>query len=274
MSLTSYRAAPPRVKTIRKREARAPPAAAYLAIAIPIEKAAAPLSPAPHGLTYFCAERASRLAFKRGGGETLAADGVDEPADQLALGRQNLLPGLGGRKPLRTIDFGKGRLASALGWPFEFEAVGDQRCGIEVAFHPPRCHDLPTGLNHIAEGEEIALRAGAGLLLEFALRPCQRVFALQIFPFRDRPGAVVLLGPEWTARMHEQNFDVVAAPPEHQEAGAALGHGTFSLPLRESARVTAGCCARSSASLRAGPRRRPWHAMRARSALARVRDSA
>ena len=41
MSLTSYRAAPPRVKTIRKREARAPPAVAYLAIAIRIEKAAA-----------------------------------------------------------------------------------------------------------------------------------------------------------------------------------------------------------------------------------------
>src|SRR2546429_7907440 len=40
MSLTSYRAAPPRVKTIRKREARDYPAAAYVAIAVWLEKPA------------------------------------------------------------------------------------------------------------------------------------------------------------------------------------------------------------------------------------------
>jgi hypothetical protein len=39
MSLTSYRAAPPRVKTIEKREARERPAAAYVAIMTAIEKA-------------------------------------------------------------------------------------------------------------------------------------------------------------------------------------------------------------------------------------------
>ena len=39
MSLTSYRAAPPRVKPA-KREARERPATAYVAIMTPIEKAA------------------------------------------------------------------------------------------------------------------------------------------------------------------------------------------------------------------------------------------
>jgi hypothetical protein len=40
MSLTSYRAAPPRVKTIGKREARDHPAARYVAIVTGLEKPA------------------------------------------------------------------------------------------------------------------------------------------------------------------------------------------------------------------------------------------
>src|SRR5215468_11193871 len=92
------------------------------------------------------------------------------------------------------------------------------------------------------------LETSVGLLLEFTLCHCQRLFAFRILAFRDRPGAVVLLSPKWTARMHEQNLDLDAEPPEHQQAGAALGHRTFSLPLRESARLTAGCYARSPAS--------------------------
>ena len=50
MSLTSYRAAPPRVKTIRKREARDYPAAAYVAIAVWLEKPAR-IAFSPHELT-------------------------------------------------------------------------------------------------------------------------------------------------------------------------------------------------------------------------------
>src|SRR6266446_5807660 len=50
MSLTSYRAAPPRVKTIRKREARDHPAAGYVAIAVWLEKPAR-IAFSPHELT-------------------------------------------------------------------------------------------------------------------------------------------------------------------------------------------------------------------------------
>src|SRR5438094_1173505 len=91
----------------------------------------------------------------------------------------------GGRKPLRTIDFGKGRLASALRRPFQFEAVGYERGGLEVAVQRPGRDDLATGLDDLAEGQKLALRASTGLLLEFALCHCQRVFALQILAFRD-----------------------------------------------------------------------------------------
>src|SRR5439155_17193292 len=149
----------------------------------------------------------------------------------------------------------------------------DERGGLEVAFQRPGRDDVATGLDDLAEGEKLALRASAGLLLEFALCHRQRVFALQILAFRDGPGPVVFLGPERTARMHEQKLDIGAAPPEHQDAGAALGHGRFSV-LPESAAVTAGCCARSSASPRAEPRRRRSRAMQARYAPPGVRDSA
>src|SRR5436309_15571629 len=117
MSLTSYRAAPPRVKIIRKREARAPPAAGYVATASPVEKGAAPLSPSPRGRATV-RRKAERVAPARltamwtaGRQATLGADGLHEPADELALGRQNLLPGVGGRQALRTIDFVTGRFA-------------------------------------------------------------------------------------------------------------------------------------------------------------------
>src|SRR5262249_58798009 len=75
--------------------------------------------------------------------------------------------------------------------------------------------------------KEIALRTSPGLLFEFALRHRKRVLVFGIFPFRDRPGAQILLGPERAARMHEQDLDLAAASSVHQNAGAALGHGTF-----------------------------------------------
>src|SRR5919198_660368 len=72
--------------------------------------------------------------------------------------------------------------------------------------------------------DEIALRASAGLLLEFAFGHRERVLAFGIFSFRDHPGAGIFLGPKRAARMHEQDLDLGFAPSEHQDAGAALGH--------------------------------------------------
>src|SRR5262249_60040548 len=104
---------------------------------------------------------------------------------------------------------------------------GGQRRGVEIAFEPPGGDDLAPALNDLSQRKEIALRTGPGLLFEFALRRRERVLVLGIFPFRDRPGAQILLRPERAARMHEQDLDLAAASSEHQNAGAALGHGTF-----------------------------------------------
>jgi hypothetical protein len=49
----------------------------------------------------------------------------------------------------------------------------------------------------LAEGQEVAVWKSAGLLFEFALRNAKRVLAFgTFFPFRNAPGAAILLGPE------------------------------------------------------------------------------
>src|SRR5262249_4611931 len=184
-----------------------------------------------------------------------------QPGDDLALRGENLPPGVGGRKPLRAVDFRKRRLAPALRRPFQLEPVRGQRRGIEIAFESPGGDDLAAGLDDLTERKEIALRTGPGLLFEFALGHRERVLAFGIFPFRDRPSAQVLLGPERAARMHEQNLDLVTASSEHQNAGAALGHGTLSPGFRRAAGpLTSGYAGRSPASPRPKSSRRPGHA--------------
>ena len=139
--------------------------------------------------------------------------------------------GLGGRKPRGAVDLGKRLLASAFRRPFQLECVGLERFDVEVAFHRPRRHDLAARLHELAERAKLAVRARAGFLLELAHRDGERLLALGIFAFRDRPGAQVLLGPERPARMHQQHFDAAAVTPIHQDAGAALGHRCRSQPI-------------------------------------------
>src|SRR5262252_2491538 len=87
MSLTSYRAAPPRVKTIGKREARDHPAAAYVAIVTGLEKPARIAFVAvrhdvafrPHNVLYFSDAGETRLAAERGGGGGVARRGTRHP---------------------------------------------------------------------------------------------------------------------------------------------------------------------------------------------------
>src|SRR3974390_1906063 len=101
MSLTSYRAAPPRVKTGENDESGSAPRASYVAIMTSLEKA---------GNGSVSDRRPeSRTAAKRLHGPSLArhAEPCDKPADELALPHENLLPGLLRREPLRAVDFRK-----------------------------------------------------------------------------------------------------------------------------------------------------------------------
>src|SRR5262249_40024948 len=108
-----------------------------------------------------------RLAAMWAGGRwqpRVFADSRQQPGDDLALRCEDLPPGVGGRKPLRAVDFGKRRLASALRRPFQLEPVRRQRRRVEVAFEPPGGDDLAAGLNDLTERKEIALGTGPGLL--------------------------------------------------------------------------------------------------------------
>src|SRR3954469_3064843 len=54
-------------------------------------------------------------------------------------------------------------------------------------------------------------------------------FPLDVFSFRDRPRAVVPLGPEWTARMPDQSLNAPADDPIQQQSRTQLRHHTRAL---------------------------------------------
>ena len=62
--------------------------------------------------------------------------------------------------------------------------------------------------------------AGPGLLLELAQRRLGRRFARLDHAFGDHPGAGVLVPPERSARLDQQDFGHAVSPPEQQDAGA------------------------------------------------------
>ena len=57
-----------------------------------------------------------------------------------------------------------------------------------------------------------------------ALSGEERVLIVLVEALGDRPGAVVLPGPEGAARMDEEDFDARVAAPKEQQPGAALRH--------------------------------------------------
>src|SRR4029079_4263382 len=141
-----------------------------------------------------------------------------QPGDELALAGKNFPAGIGRRKPCRAVDFRKRRPAPALGWPLQLELIRLESRRVEVAFDRPGGDDLAARLDQIPERKKVALRPRAGLLFEFTPRYRQRILALGIFTLGNGPGAPVLLGPERAAGMHEQEFDVGARAPVHEDA--------------------------------------------------------
>src|SRR5262249_54958323 len=128
-------------------------------------------------------------------------------------------------KPSGAIGFGELHLAAGFGWPLHREQVAAKRCEIAVAFDRPGPHRLSSRLLEAAEIEECSYGAEAGLLFEFALSGGEWIFVALKDSLRDRPGAVVLLGPERPARMHQQELGLRRATAEHQNACAVLRHG-------------------------------------------------
>src|SRR6185295_18500720 len=51
----------------------------------------------------------------------------------------------------------------------------------------------------------------------------ERIFAVADLALRDRPRTVVLLRPERTAGMHQQDFDLARSRAKEQQTGTRLG---------------------------------------------------
>src|SRR6185312_2024969 len=83
-----------------------------------------------------------------------------------------------------------------------------------------------------AELHEGAFQPQPRLLLEFAYFRGERIFALIEQALRDRPGAVVLLGPIRPAGMNEQQIDGFPAAAKQENPGALLRHVWSRLALR------------------------------------------
>src|SRR5262245_4166581 len=115
---------------------------------------------------------------------------------------------------------------------------------------------LAASLHDFAEIDESALRHRADLLREFALGDRERVFALPVLALRERPGAVILLRPKWSARMHEQELERAAAASIDQQSSASLRHvnlrlcqsGIAASGITHNARLRVQCPTRHTAS--------------------------
>jgi len=124
------------------------------------------------------------------------------------LSQQNFDLGPIRRKPLDAIDFGEGLHSPALRRPFQLEPIGPERGGIKRALDGERDNNLPTRLHDFTELDEVAVRSRAEFFFELADGTSERLLGLVIFAFRNRPGALVLLRPEWATRMREQHFEL------------------------------------------------------------------
>src|SRR5437588_2655103 len=95
----------------------------------------------------------------------------EQALDERGLRGDQLLGGLGGRQPRRTVDLGERLPAPGPRWPLHLERRGPQAAGIEVATRTPGMHDLAALLAHLAEVDQLTQRrALPELLLELAQR--------------------------------------------------------------------------------------------------------
>src|SRR5262245_45047988 len=153
------------------------------------------------------------------------AEIFEQPIDERRLARQDFFARLLRREPSGGIDFGKALLAAALRRPFELETIRREGRGIEIALDGEGRDHLLARLLYRAEIEQRAGRkCAAELLGELALGRRKRIFVFAVFALRDRPGALVLVRPERTARMREQKLDPARGAAIHQDAGAELRH--------------------------------------------------
>jgi hypothetical protein len=137
-----------------------------------------------------------------------------------ALSLDDLVPRVVERKPFRAVHLGDADEPSTLRWPFDFARYALDTGGIEIASHGKRCDSLAPSLNSLAKRKKGTGGTKAGLFfkLPYGSRFC--CFVVAIFALRDGPAVAVLVAPEWSARVDEQNHRLAAGVAKHEDTRA------------------------------------------------------
>ena len=147
----------------------------------------------------------------------------DEPVDEADLALEELALGRGGGQPCRAVNLRPRPRLARVRRPLQLELVAHDGVGVEVALHGPDADPLTARLADLAEVEPgTGGRLLAQLLGEFPACCLLRFLIRRVLSLRNRPGTIVLLGPEGAARMHEEQFeDSPVAKAVGQQAGTA-----------------------------------------------------
>src|SRR5438093_12314086 len=153
---------------------------------------------------------------------------LEQPLDELRLGGVDLAAGHLDREELAAIHLGHLPGAPGARRPLHREGVAaENRSGGPVPLEGPGVHRLPSGLAHRAQRDQrararAALDRLAGLLLELAPRPLERILPGPDLTLGDAPRALVLAVEERAARVHQEHLDPGARAAEHHQTRASL----------------------------------------------------
>src|SRR5689334_10897468 len=142
-------------------------------------------------------------------------------------------PSLGQRKPLGAVDLGKFAHLPRPRRPLQLEHAAADRGRVAVSLDRPGVDDLARFLAHRRERDEFALELQARLLPQLALRRGERILHFPDLALRDSPRARVLLRPERSARMREQDLEISVADAVDQDSCAFRGHAVSSAAMKK-----------------------------------------
>jgi hypothetical protein len=126
--------------------------------------------------------------------------------------RQHLRPRKLHIEPFRAVDFGKALPSTASGRPFDIEGIAGQRRWVKMAFSGECDNALPSPLSDLPQPPEWTNRSTrAEFFGKLAPRDQLRSIRGIDFALRNGPGAIILLAPERTAGMNEQNLEPASA---------------------------------------------------------------
>ena len=115
-------------------------------------------------------------------------------------------------EPARSIDLGERLGSPRLRRPLHLERVALDRLGIEVALHQPGLDPLSTGFERSQRQSRPVGRGSADLLGELPNRRGLAGLGFRVeLALGNRPSVGVLVGPEGTAGMDEQDLHSVRA---------------------------------------------------------------